>query len=225
MKNRSPSPALPTGERAGAGAFCLRTLSVSLRWEERGGRGGVFCLRALSVSLRREERGGRGGVLVAADAAGTIGIGRLALPALLDVLDILGGGISRLTRGIAPSHWRQPYPLPGWGETERGCFTFNRPSPPSPALSPAGERWRGAFLPLTAHLLHQRPSPGWGETERGFFTFNRPSPPSTALSPAGERWRGAFLPFYPFTFLPLKVPLKIILSSASPTLCRAVRDI
>ena len=84
-----------------------------------------FSLRALSVSLRWEERGGRGGVLVAADAAGTIGIGRLALPALLGILDnidILGGGISRLTKGIAPSHWRQPYPLPGWGEMERGCF-------------------------------------------------------------------------------------------------------
>ena len=82
-------------------------------------------MRALSVSLRWGERGGRGGVLVAADAAGTIGIGRLALPALLGVLDnidILGGGISRLTRGIAPSRWRQPYPLPGWGEMERGCF-------------------------------------------------------------------------------------------------------
>ena len=75
------------------------------------------------TSLGREGRAR--GVLVAADAAGTIGIGRLALPALLGVLDnidILGGGISRLARGIAPSHWRQPYPLPDWGELERGRF-------------------------------------------------------------------------------------------------------
>ena len=130
--------------------FSLRALSVSLRREERGGRvllksplrltspgreeraRGAFCLRPLSVSLRWEERSGRGGVLVAADAAGTIGLVRLALPALLGVLDnidILGSGISRLTKGKAPSHWRQPYPLPGWGDVG-GCFTFNRPSPP-----------------------------------------------------------------------------------------------
>ena len=34
------------------------------------------------------------------------------MPALLGVLGILGGGISRLTRKLTPSHWRQPYPLP-----------------------------------------------------------------------------------------------------------------
>ena len=46
-------------------------------------------------------------------------LGRLAMPALLCILYILEGGISRLTRRIAPSHWSQPYPLPG-GERQRG---------------------------------------------------------------------------------------------------------
>ena len=125
--------------------FSLRAISVSLRWEERGGRvllesplrltpsgrglgflERVFLESPLRLtSLGREERARGLGFLVAADAAGAIGIGRLALPALLGVLDnidILGGGISRLTRGIAPSRWRQPYPLPDWGEMERGRF-------------------------------------------------------------------------------------------------------
>ena len=41
------------------------------------------------------------------------------MPALLDFLDVLGGGISRLTRILTLSHWRQPRTLPGGGEIER----------------------------------------------------------------------------------------------------------
>ena len=63
-------------------------------------------------------------------------LGRLAVPALLYFLDVLGGlggGISRLTRRLTPSHWRQPRPLPG-GERWRGAFPFS------------GVSWRGAFF-------------------------------------------------------------------------------
>ena len=81
------------------------------------------------------------------------------MPALLDFLDVLGvlgGGISRLTRILTLSHWRQPT-LSLAGRDREGLFTFlfsgERPllfSLKALPLAlahplPGGESWRGAF--------------------------------------------------------------------------------
>ena len=112
--------------------FSLRALSVSLRQEERGGREGVLLESPLRLTSPGREGRARGAfwwrltplvIVRLALLTALRFLWRLALPALLDFLYILGGGISRLTRELTSSHWCQPHSLHG-GESLRVFFYF-----------------------------------------------------------------------------------------------------